>query len=264
MKTRLGAVSFLNTRPLTVALERDDAPFALSYAVPAVCAEELRSGRVDLGLIPAIEYAHHPNTYYIVPGVSLACRGEVLSVRLFGEREPGQLRRVALDQSSRASAALLRILLREQYQLDPEFITAPPDLELMLAQADAALLIGDPVFRYRHHPSLDLGQMWRDLTSLPFVFAFWAGRRDALDPHLASALVKAKEEGLGRIPDIALDHAAQQGGEAAFYQHYLEHHMHYDLGEPELAGLREYYHLAQVHGLLETAPELRFYELADQ
>ncbi len=196
----------------------------------------------------------------IVPGVSLACRGEVLSVRLFCQKEISHLRRVALDQSSRASAVLLRILLREKYPLDPEFIETPPDLDLMLARADAALLIGDPVFRFRQRPSLDLGQMWRELTGLPFVFAFWAGRRDALPPHLAAALVRAKEEGLRQIPAIARDHAAQHGGEAAFYQRYLEQHMHFELGEAELAGLREYYRLAQVHSLIEAMPELRFYE----
>lgn len=263
MKVRLGAVSFLNTRPLTVALEGADTPFALSYAVPAVCADELRAGRVDLGLIPAIEYARSPEPYSIVPGVSLACRGEVLSVRLFCQKEMSQLRRVALDQSSRASAALLRILLREKYHLDPEFIETPPDLDLMLAQADAALLIGDPVFSQRHRPSLDLGQMWLELTDLPFVFAFWAGRLEALPPHLAAALVRAKEEGLQRIPAIAREHAAQHGGEAAFYQRYLEQHMHFELGEAELAGLREYYRLAQVHGQIQAVPELRFYESTD-
>lgn len=259
MKVRLGAVSFLNTRPLTVALEQEDAPFALSYAVPAVCADELRAGQVDLGLIPAIEYARSPEPYYIVPGISLACQGEVLSVRLFGEQDPGRIRRVALDRSSRTSAALLHILLRESYQLEPEFVTAPPDLDAMLGRADAALLIGDPVFRYRQHPSLDLGQWWRELTGLPFVFAFWAGRRDALPPHLVKALVRAKREGWSRIGEIALDHARQHGGEAAFYQHYLEHHMHYELGEAELAGLAEFYRLAQRHGQTEAAPPLRFY-----
>jgi len=259
MKVRLGAVSFLNTRPLVAALEGKEGPFALSFAVPSVCAEELRDGRVDLGLIPAIEYARHPNAYCIAPGVALACRGEVLSVRLFCQKEIGKLRRVALDQSSRASAALLRLLLREQYQLDPEFVEAPPDLDAMLSQADAALLIGDPVFRQRHRPSLDLGQEWLELTGLPFVFAFWAGRPDALSPHLVAALVRAKEEGLGHIPQLARNHAAEHGGEAAFYERYLEHHMRFDLGEAELAGLCEYYRLAQAHSLIEEVPALRFY-----
>jgi chorismate dehydratase len=264
MKVRLGAVSFLNTRPLVVALEGAETPFALSYAVPSVCADQLRAGQVDLGLIPAIEYAHHPNAYCIVPGISLACRGEVLSVRLFCQKEVGQLRRVALDQSSRASAALLRILLRERYHLDPEFAEAPPDLDSMLAQADAALLIGDPVFRQRHRPSLDLGLMWQELTGLPFVFALWAGRPEALTPCLAAALVRAKDEGLRRIPAIAADHAAQHGGEAAFYQCYLERHMCFELGQAEQAGLREYFRLARRHGLIEEVPELRFYAAAEQ
>lgn len=264
MKVRLGAVSFLNTRPLIISLQREDAPFALSYAVPSVCAAELRAGRVDLGLIPSIEYARSPEPYCIVPGVSLACQGEVLSVRLFCQKEVGQLRRVALDQSSRASAVLLRVLLREKYQLDPEFVETAPDLELMLAQADAALLIGDPVFRFRQRQSLDLGLEWQELTGLPFVFAFWAGRPEALTAPLATALVQAKEEGLRRIPAIARDHARQQGGDCTFYQRYLEQHMRFELGEAELAGLREYYRLAHRHCLIEAVPELRFYELAAQ
>ena len=264
MKVRLGAVSFLNTRPLTIALERPDSPFALSYAVPSVCAAQLHAGQVDLGLIPAIEYARHPDAYSIVPGISLACLGEVLSVRLFCQKEIGQLRRVALDQSSRASAALLRILLREKYHLDPEFIEAPPDLEGMLSQADAALLIGDPVFQHRQRPSLDLGLEWQELTGLPFVFAFWAGRPGVLAPERATALLQAKEDGLKQIPAIAQDHAQRQGGDSVFYQCYLERHMRFVLGEPELAGLREYYRLAHAHGLIDRIPELRFYERVNQ
>lgn len=260
MRVRLGAVSFLNTRPLTIALESGKSPFDLSYEVPSACAAELSSGRVDLGLIPSIEYARSSEPYCIVPGVSLACHGEVLSVRLFCHKRLEQLRRVALDRSSRTSAALLRILFREKYRLDPEFVESPPDLEAMLGQADAALLIGDPVFHFRERHSLDLGQEWKELTGLPFVFAFWAGRQGALTPAQAQLLVRARHEGMHHIPAIARDHARQHGGESAFYQRYLEHHMRFDLGRAELEGLREFYRLAHCHGLIAAVPELRFYE----
>lgn len=264
MKVRLGAVSFLNTRPLTIALEleRENSPFALSYAVPALCAAQLREGRVDLGLIPSIEYARSPEPHCIVPGICLACHGAVLSVRLFCRREVARLRRVAVDRSSRTAAALLRILLREQYRLDPEFVELAPDLEAMLGQADAALLIGDPVFQVAdHRDSLDLGQAWKELTGLPFVFAFWAGRQGALTPPQARLLVRAGREGLRHIPAIARDHARQHGGAGDFYQRYLEHHMRFDLGEAELEGLREFYRLAHRHCLIEAVPELRFYQV---
>ena len=162
MKPRLGAVPYLNTRPLVVALERDPAPFALSYSVPSRCARELADGTIDVGIIPAIEYARSTRPYWIVPDIAIGSQGPVLTVRLFCRRPLPQVERIALDTSSRTSVALLSILLREKFALTPQLIEAPPDLGAMLECADAALLIGDQVFPHLDGDmeSLDLGREW--------------------------------------------------------------------------------------------------------
>ena len=265
MKPRLGAVSYLNTRPLVFALERDGSPFALSYSVPSRCADDLACGAVDVGVIPSIEYARSTEPYCIVPGIGIGARGAVLTVRLYHRGAVDKITSVALDLSSRTSVALVRILLRERYGLDPTFIDAAPDLEAMLASADAALLIGDPVFAALDgaHSSLDLGTEWSELTGLPFVFAFWAGRKDALDPVLVRALIAAKEEGLRHIDDIARAYHGERPGDLALYAHYLREHIDFDLDAAALAGLRTFYDQAAAHGLIAAAPDLRFYALED-
>ena len=140
---RLGAVSYLNTKPLVYGLEADPG-FAIRFDVPAKCAELLHAGEVDLGLIPAIEYLN--GDYAIVPGVSIASDGPVATVAVFTRTPIARVRSVALDVSSRTSVALTRILCTKHWRIAPAFVPADPDLEAMLARADAALVIGDPAF----------------------------------------------------------------------------------------------------------------------
>ena len=264
MSLRLGAVSFLNSRPLTVALEGDRGDFALEYAVPSRCAADLHRGAVDVGLIPAIEYLRGPEPYCIVPGVAVGCRGPVLTVRLFFRDEPGPVERLALDPASRTSAVLARLLLKERYGCEPELVEAGPDLEASLGRADAALLIGDPVFAVLggRRASLDLGQAWLELTGLPFVFAFWAGRRGVLDADGVGALLEARRLGQGRRPEIARAFAEACGGDADLYRRYLEEHIRFDLDVDAVEGLRLFYRLARDRGLVERVPRLEFYPAA--
>ncbi|MCE2450614.1 MAG: menaquinone biosynthesis protein [Candidatus Latescibacteria bacterium] len=258
MKPRLGAVPYLNTRPLVVALECNPAPFALSYSVPSRCARELADGTIDVGIIPAIEYARSARPYWIVPNIAIGSQGPVLTVRLFCRRPLPQVERIALDTSSRTSVALLSILLREKFAFTPQLIEAPPDLEDMLECADAALLIGDQVFPHLDGEldSLDLGQEWTAMTDLPFVFAFWAGRQQALTPAQVQQLQRAKDQGVCQVPSIAAAHSRE------FYERYLTHHIRFDLDEAAQAGLRLFYQLAHRHGLIDAVPLLRFYPAA--
>lgn len=261
MTPRLGAVPYLNTRPLVIALECDTAPFALSYSVPSRCARELAAGTIDVGIIPAIEYARSARPYWIVPDIAIGSQGPVLTVRLFCRRPLPQIERIALDTSSRTSVALLSILLREKFALAPQWIEAPPDLEAMLECADAALLIGDRVFPHleRDLESLDLGREWTAMTDLPFVFAFWAGRQQALTPAQVQQLQWAKDQGLRQVPSIAEMYSRKRGGSPKFYERYLTHHIRFDLDETAQAGLRLFYQLAHRHGLIDAVPPLRFY-----
>ena len=261
MRPRLGAVSFLNTRPLVYTLERDAVHFDLSYSVPSRCASALASGAVDVGLIPTIEYARSAEPYYIAPGVAIGTRGAVLTVRLYYRGDVQRIEKVALDLSSRTSVALLRILLREKFALDPVFVDAEPNLEVMLATADAALVIGDPVFALlgQECESLDLGAEWFDMTGLPFVFAFWTGRAGALNAKQAQMLLAAKVEGIGHISEIAKTYSREHGGDPAFYKRYLQGHIDFDLDDRALQGLSLFYDKASEHGLIPAVPELRFY-----
>lgn len=264
MNVRLGAVSYLNARPLTAGLEGMPHSFEIAHAVPSQCAAELHAGRIDLGLIPSIEYARGPEPYCMVPGVAIATRGPVLTVRLFWRGDLRDVRRVALDTSSRTSAALLRVLMREKFGMAPEFVAARPDLQEMLTLADAALLIGDAVFGAEDTgcESLDLGEEWVEFTGHPFVFAFWAGRPGALSPPQVDQLVQARDRGRARVREIARGFCAGQkeaGLPAAFYERYLTDHICFELGEAELTGLRAFYRLAHRHGLIPGVPELRFY-----
>ena len=268
MSTRLGAVSYLNARPLTAGLEDMPHAFEIAHALPSQCAAELHAGRIDLGLIPSIEYARGPEPYCMVPGVAIATRGPVLTVRLFWRGEFSDVRRVALDTSSRTSAVLLRVLMRERFGMEPEFVAARPDLQEMLARADAALLIGDAVFGAEDTgcESLDLGEEWVRFTGHPFVFAFWAGRPEALCPPQVDQLVQARDRGLAGVSGIARAFSeVRKDAEfsAEFYERYLTEHICFELGETELTGLRAFYRLAHRHGLIPAIPELRFYDRAE-
>jgi len=257
---RLGAVSYLNVRPLVAGLDTHPA-VSLRFDVPSTCARLLNEGAIDLGMVPAITWLDRPGDC-IVPGVCIGSEGPVASVALFTRREMTDVRTVALDASSRTSAALVRILCRRWFAIDPVFVTHPPDVTSMLAKADAALLIGDPALFLDHRSlglqKLDLGQLWTEMTGLPFVWAFWAGRPGVVPPAAVRALREARDAGVAASDEIA---AAYCGPErAALGQAYLRENIYYVMGDREIAGIRRYYELAARHGLIDAAREPQFYE----
>ena len=254
---RLGAVSYLNAAPPVHGLDRDPG-FRLLREVPSRVARSLHSGEVDLGLVPSVEYAF--GDYAVVPGVGIGSRGRVRSVLLFHRGPLERVRRVALDTSSRTSATLVRILLRERLGRSPEYVPMAPDLVDMLAVADAALLIGDPALDHEGEGTcLDLGEEWTRLTGLPFVYAFWAGRPGAVDAAGVARLQSALSAGTGAFAEIALRHARGDAARAAKYDAYLRESIVYRLGEEEQEGLREFYRRAHALSLVPRVPELRFH-----
>jgi chorismate dehydratase len=254
---RLGSVSYLNAAPHVHGLERDPG-YRLERELPSRVARRLHAGEVDLGLIPSIEYAF--GDYAIVPGVAVGSRGRVDSVRLFHHGPLDRVRRVALDTSSRTSATLVRVLLRERLGRDPQYVPMGPSLVDMLAVADAALLIGDPALDHEGDaPRLDLGEEWTRLTGLPFVFAFWAGRPGSLGPAGVRRMQSALAAGLEDLPGIAERWAKGDAGRKGRYEEYLRERIVYRLGAEEQAGLREFYRRAHALGLVPAVPELRFH-----
>lgn len=254
---RLGVVSYLNAEPLVYGLEADTG-FEILRDVPSRVAERLHAGDVHLGMIPSIEYAH--GDYAVVPGVAITSRGPVRSVRLVLGRPLEQARRVALDASSRTSQALTRVLLRERLGRDPEYVQMPPEPERMLAEADAALLIGDPAL-FLHLPgeTVDLGEEWTRLTGLPFVYAFWAGPAGAIECDGVRRLQEAQRRGVELLDRIAAAYNGLGAGQAERSEAYLRHNIVYRLGGEELAGLAEFYRRAFALGIIPRLPELRFH-----
>src|SRR5260221_8991740 len=194
---RVGAVNYLNTKPLIHDLPAIAPDVELSLAVPSRLAVQLAEGELDVALIPAIEY-FRAGTYTIVPDISIASRGPVLSVTLFSRVPWPKIRRVALDEGSRTSAALTQIICTKRYGIKPERIQLPMDRDAENADADAVLLIGDRAMRaclpgFAH--AYDLGQEWHDWTGLPFVYAFWAVRPGVELHGVAGALRRGGGDG---------------------------------------------------------------------
>jgi chorismate dehydratase len=212
-------------------------------------------------MIPSIEYLRGDG-YHVVPGVSIASLGEVASVALFARTPVAQVRRIALDSSSRTSAALLQILCARLFDIRPAFESLAPDLLTMLENADAALVIGDPALFATTEAAglekIDLGDAWRGLTGLPFVWAFWAGRAGALAPEDVRALQAARDAGVAAGDAIAEAYGAGDPVRIARGQAYLRNNMRYGLGDAERAGLERFYELAHAQGLARRR-ELAFY-----
>jgi chorismate dehydratase len=258
---RLGAVSYLNTKPLVHGLDKRADLFSVRYDVPAQCAALLHEGRIDLGLIPAIEYLR--GDYRIVPGVAIGSDGPVSSVAVFSRVPVGAITTLALDISSRTSVALTRILCARHWHVVPKLIPAEPDLRAMLSRADAALIIGDPALDIdaaaRGLLKIDLGHEWKAFTGLPFVYAMWCGRDRACGPGHVAELNAARARGVGDIAAIA--RAAGRGDPAREAQalRYLGDNLKYTLGEAEIAGLRRFHELAGELGLVPGLRDLRFF-----
>jgi chorismate dehydratase len=263
-KVRVGAVNYLNTKPLICDLERIAPEAELLLDVPSRLADRLADGELDVALIPVIEY-FRAGTYSVVPNVSIATRGPVLSVTLFSKQPWDKIRRVALDAGSRTSAALTQILLRTRHGVSPEVTALPMDSQAEDADADAVLLIGDramraclPGFAFAY----DLGQEWYDWTDLPFVYAVWAVRPGVDLGGVAEALIECKHRGLTRAGQIAHQEAPRLNLDAGFCRRYLSTILHFDLGPRELSGLARYYELACELGLAPRGVEVKPYETA--
>ena len=215
---RIGAVGFLNARPLAYGLDRDPR-VSLRLDLPSVCARLLHAGEIDLGLVPVIEMLRGPVSYDLVPGLAIACDGAVNSVGLFTRVPVAQVRRLALDVSSRSSVGLVRVLCRHHWGIEPEFVDASPDLASMLEVADAALMIGDPAldasWQSLGATKIDLGEAWQAFSGLPFVFAAWVARPGVVTPEVIDLLHAASRAGQAAIPAIAQAEAAGDSARAS-------------------------------------------------
>jgi chorismate dehydratase len=256
---RLGAVGYLNARPLVYRLDRSPN-FSLRFDIPSKCADLLHNGDIDVGLIPSIEYLRG-KPMAIVPDIAIASRGAVTSVMLYTTKPIEDVTSIAMDTSSRTSVALVRVLCAKLFKINPTFEPLGPNLEAMLAAHDAALLIGDPALFQSIRPSItviDLGEAWLRLTGLPFVYAFWAGRLDALTPAHVKELQDTRDRGLANADDVARQYLKDAPDRQALGARYLRENIKYYLGDEEKAGLELFYRYAAEIGVAPVGV-LRFY-----
>jgi chorismate dehydratase len=270
-RVRLGAVSYLNARPLVEGLDR--APeFRLEFDLPSRCATRLHEQAIDLGLIPSIEYWRSAEAYLAVPDLAITSRGPVASVAIFTKRPLREVRVMALDTSSRTSVALTKVLGRRTFGLRAEWIDRPPDPAAMLLEADATLIIGDTALlvdvdrlsvevtgRPGQVEKVDLGEQWTLTTGLPFVWAIWAGRPGAIGAAGIAELQRALARGLGRIDGIVAEFFGAGSPHHALGVRYLRDNIHFHLGPDELAGAELFCRYAAEAGVVPAAGALRFF-----
>ena len=283
-KLRISIVQYLNTAPLVWGFTNGPlrGKYDLSFSVPSQCAEQLRTGKVDVAIIPAIEY-QRMDDLMILPDMAIASKKQVRSLLIIAKKPIEQVTTFALDASSRSTQTLTRILCAEKWKIAPEFAEASPDLGAMLQQADAALVIGDPALRIAVGIEKDSwpgseGQTicqaaalgitgsellyvydvvgeWRSLTGLPAVLAVWAARRDVATPQVAADFLASRDFGLSRIPEICFDAARELELPQRTLESYLRQHIDFSLDAENRRGLELYFAYSAKLGLIpQTQP----------
>lgn len=287
-KLRISVVQYLNTAPLVYGFTRGalQNKYDLSFTVPSQCADDLRDGRADIAIIPAIEF-QRIDDLVVLPDLAIAAKKRVRSLLIVSRKPISEVKSIALDGSSRSTQALTRILCAEHWQIKPAFFEATFDsTATILEQADAALLIGDPALRLAISIAgnatlgaagelmcspdkagidatetlhvYDVVQEWRRLTGLPAVLAVWAGRRESVTPEIVADFVASKEYGVAHLGEISAAASAEQNLPAADLLNYLQENIDFSLDSDNLAGLELYYCLAAKLGLIPRAKAIEW------
>jgi chorismate dehydratase len=281
-KLRISIVKYLNTTPLVWSFTHGPlkGKYDLSFTVPSLCAEALRSNAADIAIIPAIEY-QRIDDLVILPDLAIASKTRVRSLLLVSKLPLEKARRIALDSSSRSTQALTKILCQQKWKIAPEFFEMPPDLPNMLLRADAALLIGDPALRLSLATEsgtrrgeageqicsaasanlaaipgsqatavldpdttlhiYDVVEQWRRMTALPAVLAVWAGRRKAATPEVVADFQASRHYGMRHLSEISTQAAAELNLPANKLQRYLTENINFSLDEENQRGLAAYF-----------------------
>jgi len=261
-QVRVGAVNYLNTKPLIHNLAQIAPHWVLDLQVPSHLAQALAEEKLDIALIPVIEYFRHPN-YRIIPGISIASHGPVLSVTLFSKVPWPEIKSISLDEGSKTSVALLKILSKQLHGITFTSSALPMNADPEKVTTDGVLLIGDRAMKacLSGFPfAYDLGKEWHDYANLPFVYAIWAVHERAFGENLTQYFAKSKKAGLAHVGEIASHESKILGLDAGFCRRYLSLIIQYNLGSREIAGLKLYRHLAYENELIDQERSIDFHD----
>jgi chorismate dehydratase len=284
-KLRISIVQYLNTAPLVWGFTHGPlaGKYELSFTVPSQCAEALRENEADIAIIPAIEYQRIPGLV-LLPDMAIASKKRVRSLLLVAKKPVREVRSIALDSSSRSTQALTKILCADRWSIAPKFFEAAPDLEDMLQQAEAALLIGDPALRLalsvesqarpdregvnvcfaeaagvegaEHLFIYDMLEEWQRHTALPAVLAVWAARAGVVTEEVLHDFAASRDFGLAHIPEISEVAAFELKLPAAAMAAYLHDNIDYSLDAANQRGLETFFSRAAALGLIDENREI--------
>jgi len=265
---RISAISFLNTAPLMWDFEHGHVgrDFDIEYTIPSACAAALAANQADIGIIPAVTYAEIPGLV-ILPKIAIASKDYVRSILLISKKPLEDVQTVATDMSSRTSVALLQVLFAKLFGTQRKLTSHTPQLDAMLQNHDAALLIGDAALQVEGERGLylyDLAHEWRKLTGKPFVFAFWAVRLDALERggklNLTETFQRSRNHGTEtrNLQAIAREWSPRLGLTEDEIIVYLTENIDYSLDRENHSGLQLFLRYCEELGLIPRVPELRF------
>ncbi len=250
---RVGAVSYLNSKPLVWHLGRTLPDASRSLDLPSRLADRLGEGLLDVALVPIVEHFRQPSTQ-IISSACIACEGPVWSVKVYFRKPPHKVTSLALDEGSRTSAALAQILLHHAAGVRPQLQPLPIGISPDRAVADAILVIGDRAMQSpatNYVATWDLGERWFELTGLPFVFATWVARELSTDAdELASQLDAARDAGVASIDEIARMESLRVGLTVLQATHYLRNHLRYTLGDRERLAIERFRKESDLLGLV--------------
>ena len=262
MRPKIGAVSYLNTKPLVEGMDRSAEQYELHFDLPSRLADRLSGGELDVALIPVVEAVTGVD-YTIVSDACIACHGPVWSVKLMSRVDGSQIKTLSLDEGSRTSCALARVLLDQKFGVQPQCVPLAIEDDWRDTETDAVLIIGDRAMDAgdMEFPFVwDLGELWNQWTDQPFVFAVWAARTNQDLGQIESLLGSARDRGLQNIEQIASQQASGYGLSYEDCLRYLRDYLHFNLGDAEKSAMELFFRYASELSLISNSKPLRFYD----
>jgi chorismate dehydratase len=264
-KTKISVIDNLPYLPVIYGLKKNvlKHTFSILTTNPNQASNKLKEGEVELALVPSSDYGQKKETWRIIPNISVSSKGVSKDRLLFFRKGLKDIKSIAVDVNASSSFLLLKILMKEKFYMNPDYHKMKPDLDGMLSKTDAAFITGDKAFEYfrANRNYLDLGEEWYDLTGLPFVYSFWAGREFTVRKEEINILKKAYQLGIRNLEKISKVYAETNPESWSFYHDYLTKNRIYNFSDQERDGLMEFYNYAFFYGYIKYIPDLFYYEL---